>query len=70
MGGGEGLGVSKRPPPELRERTCATNMKRVYRTRARALSAAAVGEKRRGIRLTVYKCPGCRMWHLTSQGER
>jgi hypothetical protein len=63
--------MAKRPAPELRERACATNLKRIYPTRARALQAAAVGAKRRGgPRQRVYKCPGCRMWHLTSQVPR
>lgn len=59
--------MTKRLPPELRERTCNTNMKHSYPTRARALNGAALIAKNRGNRLRVYKCPGCRMWHLTSR---
>jgi hypothetical protein len=60
--------VSKRLPPDMRERTCATNLKRPYLTRAIALMHASRFQKRHGgTRLNPYKCPGCRMWHLTSQ---
>lgn len=59
--------MTKRLPPALKERKCATNMKRTYRTRARALMCAARIAKGGGGQLYPYKCPGCRQWHLTSQ---
>jgi hypothetical protein len=46
-------------------RECPKPMKRAYSTRKRAKEAAAVGGRARGIELNTYRCPGCRMWHLT-----
>ncbi len=45
---------------------CDQPMKRVYETRKRALRAAAMGRRKRGVDLTPYRCPSCRQWHLTS----
>lgn len=45
-------------------------MKRRYATRKRALGAMnETGKYGHGQpeHLTIYKCPDCRSWHLTSQ---
>lgn len=63
--------MTRRLHPELRERSCKTNLKHAYTTRAIAMMRASQFAKRTGGRkLRAYKCPGCRMWHLTSQAER
>ncbi len=40
--------------------------KKNYSTRKKALSAGA----RASIKVSVYKCPKCRYWHLTSKRMR
>jgi hypothetical protein len=45
------------------------SMKRPYSTVKSAKSAAAVGGKKRGVQLFVYKCKLCRLWHLSSQAQ-
>lgn len=43
-------------------------MKAPYSTKARAVQAAALVQKKHGgERLSSYKCPDCREHHLTSQ---
>jgi hypothetical protein len=45
------------------------SMKRPYSTVKSAKSAAAVGGKKRNVKLFVYKCKLCRLWHLSSQAQ-
>jgi hypothetical protein len=40
-----------------------------YSTRKRALTAASIGGRKRGVALSVYKCELCKYFHLTSQPQ-
>jgi hypothetical protein len=53
--------------PAMTMAKCPCPYKGVYSTEKRAKHAAAVRGKKNGVKLNVYKCPGCRGWHLTSQ---
>lgn len=47
--------------------------KRTYYTELRAMIALIEVQKRRGTgksEQSVYRCPHCRNWHLTSQPQR
>lgn len=41
--------------------------KKAFKTKAIAKQKRAQSLKIRGIELYVYKCPECKMWHLSKQ---
>ncbi len=41
--------------------------KKAYDTQPQAEVAKAHGEKSRPVKLGVYRCPVCDLWHLTSK---
>lgn len=49
-----------------RATSCPKPHKHAYRTKAVAIEAANREHARAGADLNVYKCVGCRCWHLTS----
>lgn len=43
---------------------CAEKM--AFDTKAEAENAALVAEHQRGVKLKVYRCKDCDLWHLSS----
>jgi hypothetical protein len=44
------------------QEACPRSKKRMFRSRGAALRS---GRERYGMASNVYRCPGCRHWHLT-----
>ena len=53
-------------PNPLTDRSCPQH-KIAFSTERRALQNAAMAYKADGTVLRPYKCPHCRLWHLTSK---
>lgn len=50
--------------------TCLATKKDKYATKKRALTAASYHRKMLGSIQSVYKCPFCNYYHLTSQEQK
>jgi hypothetical protein len=48
-------------------RPCPKPNKGAYSTYKRAKQAAAIRSRKSRVKLGTYRCPKCRMFHLTSQ---
>ena len=56
-------------PQHLAQLSGCGSGKHAYPTRNQARARATIVHQRQGKTLFAYKCPSCRLWHLTKHAE-